>query len=1091
MTATLEPSVGGGASSPPGGGAAGRPPGGNRRGPLAWFARNAVVANVLILVLLVGGALKAGQVKQEVFPEFTMDTIVINVPYPGASPAEVESGVILAIEEAVRGIDRVKQVRSTSLEGAGVVVVELQLGTSAQEALDEVKSAIDRITSFPESAEEPIVFRVKNRFEVISLVIYGDQSELALRKLAERTRDELLQDPRVTTVELGGVRPYEIAIEIPQDDLRRYNLTLEQVAAIVRQSSVELPGGAIKGAGGEVLVRTDARRDQGSEYEDIIVVSRPDGTAVRLGEIARIRDGFAETDTSATFNGKRAVMVKVFRVGDETPAEVAAAVKEYVASSGDQLPPGVDMAVWFDGAEFLQERIDLLTSNAVMGLVLVLLILGLFLEVKLAFWVTLGIPTSFLGAMLFLPAFDVSINMISLFAFILVLGMVVDDAIVIGESVYARRQAGDGYLNAAIHGVKQMAVPVTFAIATTIVAYTPLLLVPGASGKFFRQIPVVVIAVLLISLVEALFILPAHLAHSRPSRGGLFGWIERQQQRFSRLLERFIERVYLPVLRRALARRYLTFAIATVLLFGSCGMVAGGHLKFTFMPAIESDVVAARAELPFGAPVERTREVQERMVRAAQEVIAEHGGEAILRGLYSEVGSAGMMGGGPAGPQVDSGAHLTETAIYLVPIDQRSISSAELVRLWREKLGDIPGVQRLVFQFETATSGGKPIAIELSHDQPEVLEAAARRLSQRLTEFNGVYGIDDGVAGGKPQIDLRLKPEARALGLTELDLARQLRSAYFGAEAARQQRGRDEVRTYVRLPLAERRSEYGFEQLIVRTPQGGEMPLGQAAWVERGRSYTSIERVDGRRTITVTADVDQSVGNAQEVNGELVARVLPELMREIPGLTWSFGGVQKEQAEIFESLGQNGLLAVLVMFGLLAIVFRSYIQPLIIMSAIPFGFVGAVLGHLIFGYDLSLMSMLGVVALAGVAVNDSLVYVDAINVYRREGMAPVAAAIEAGARRFRPILLTSLTTFAGLMPMLLETSMQARFLIPMAISLGCGVMFATFTTVLLVPSIYLMIEDVRRGVAWLLGRDAPPERVPPAGTDPAGAGPGA
>jgi multidrug efflux pump subunit AcrB len=1063
MSDSLEPSVG----------HAARPPRGLRTGGLfGWMARNSVIANLLLLVLLGGGLFIMRQVKQEVFPEFTMDTIVINVPYPGATPADVESGVILAIEEAVRGVDDVKEVQSTSQEGAGVVVVEVRLGADAQEVLDEVKSAVDRITSFPETAEEPIIFRARNRRQVISLVLYGDQSELALRRLAERTRDDLLKDPRITTVELDGVRPYEIAIEVPQEDLRRYNLTLDQVAAIVRQSSVEMPGGAIKTSGGEVLVRTDTRRDQAGEYKDVIVVSQPDGTAVRLGDVARITDGFAETDTSASFHGKRAVMVNVYRVGDEKPTEVAEAVKQYVEASKEKLPPGVDIATWFDGSEFLEQRIDLLTSNALLGLVLVFLLLGLFLEIKLAFWVTMGIPASFLGAMLFLPLFGVSINMISLFAFILVLGMVVDDAIVIGEAVYARRQDGHSRLEAAIYGVKQMAVPVTFSIMTTVVAYTPLLFVPGNSGKFFRQIPIVVIVVLLISLFEALFILPSHLAHSKPSQRGLFGWIDRQQQRFSRQLERFINKIYVPSLRWALERRYLTMAIGTALLLSTCGFVGGGHMKFTFMPAIESDVIVARAELPFGAPVERTRAVQDRMVAVAQELVEESGGDAILRGLFAHVGGAGMMGGGPGGVQGESGGHLTEAAVYLVPIDQRSISAAEFARKWRERLGEMAGVDRVAFQFETASSGGKPISVELSHPDIPTLERAAVKLADRLRSFPGVHGIDDGVAGGKPQIDLELKPEARALGLTEMELARQLRSAYFGAEAVRQQRGRDEVRTYVRLPLEERQSEYGFEQLIVRTPQGGEMPLAQAAWVERDRSYTSIERVDGRRTVTVEADVDQAVTNAQEVNRDLTTSLLPALVEEFPDLTFSFGGEQEQQAEILDSLKRNGLLAAFVIFAMLAAVFRSYVQPLIIMSAIPFGFIGAVLGHVIFGYDLSLMSMLGLVALSGVAVNDSIVFVDAINHYRQSGSPPRVASVEAGAGRFRPILLTSITTFGGLMPMLLETSLQARFLIPMAISLACGVMFATFTTLILVPSLYLIVEDMRRGGAWLRGRQA-------------------
>jgi multidrug efflux pump subunit AcrB len=1060
------------------------PRGAGTRGPLAWFARNTVVANILLLVLLLGGGMRACQIKQEVFPEFTLDLIVINVPYPGASPAEVESGVLQAVEEAVRSIDGVKEVRSTAIENFGVVTIELLLGTPAQEALDEAKSAVDRITSLPEQAEKPVIFRAKNRFQVISLVLFGEQSELALRRLAERARDELLQDPRITTVELAAIRPYEISIEIPEETLRRYGLTIDQIAAIIRASSVELPAGAIKTRGGEVLVRTSARRDRAIEYEDVIVVSRPDGTTVRLGELAAIRDGFAETDSSATFNGKPAVMVNVYRIGEQKPTEVAEAVKDYQVRLAASLPPGVEVATWFDGSEFLQGRIDLLSRNAKLGLILVLLILGLFLEVRLAFWVTIGIPASFLGAMLLLPAFDVSINMISLFAFILVLGMVVDDAIVIGEAIYARRQEGVGRIQAAIFGVRQMAVPVVFAILTTIIAYTPLLFVPGASGKFFRQIPIVVILTLLISLVEALLILPAHLAASKESKGGVFGWIDRQQQRFGRFLERFIEGVYVPTLHWALRRRYLTFAIALAMLLGTCGVVGGGHLKFTFMPQIESDVIVASVELPFGAPVERTRAIEARIVAAAQEVLAETGGPAISRGLFSQIGAAGMLGGGgPRGPSGgDSGGHLAETAIYLVPIDQRQVSAAEFARRWRARLGELPGVERLSMNFETASSGGKPIAIELSHGDDRALEAAARDLAGRLEAFTGVYDIDSGFTGGKPQLDLELKPEARALGLTELELARQVRAAYFGAEAARQQRGRDEVRTFVRLPLDERESEYGFEQMIIRTPAGGEMPLGQAAEVRRGRSYTSIERINGRRAVTVTAMVDQTVANAQEINADLMKTVLPALVEDHPRLSWSFGGEQKQQAEIFGSLKENGILALLAIFGLLAIVFRSYVQPAIIMSAIPFGFIGAVVGHILFGYHLSLMSMMGLVALMGVVVNDALVYIDAVNEFRREGHDIWTATVVGGARRFRPILLTSLTTFGGLMPMLLETSLQARFLIPMAISLGCGVLFATFTTLLLVPALYLIVEDARRGLRWLvafvLGRPTPPPALP-------------
>lgn len=1039
-------------------------------GPLAWFARNSVAANIMLILLMLGGLMMSRSVKKEVFPEVQMDFVIVNVPYPGASPDEVEKGVTLVVEEAVRAIDAVKTVRSTSSEGYAVITAELRLGADADQALADVKSAVDRITTLPENAERPVIFRPSSRFQVISLMLYGDQPEQVLRRYADEVRADLLALPSVTTVDLGGTRPYEISIELPQAELRHFGLTLEQVAGVLRSSSIDLPAGALKTSSGEVLVRTSTRRTTGAEFDDATVISTADGSRVRLGDIAKVTDGFSEDDVRATYDGKPAVIINVFRVGEQTPNEIAAAVKAYAAQK--QLPPGLGLASWFDASELYQQRVELLTRNAVLGLILVLLILGMFLEVKLAFWVTLGIPASFLGSMLFLPSAGVSINMISLFAYILVLGMVVDDAIVIGEAIYRKRQEGLGLVDAAIFGLKEVAVPVTFAIATTVVFYVPLLVVPGAMGKFFYQIPVVVITVLLISLVESLVILPAHLAHSRPSTWGPLAWIHRVQQRFGRFLERVIARLYTPLLARALRRRYLTIALFLSLLIGTCGLPAGGHLKFTFMPKIESDIVFMRVELPFGTAIERTREVEARMVSAAKEIIDAHGGPRIKRGLLALTGSAGMGGGGPAGgQQFQLGSHLVEAAVYLVPIDERSISAATFARLWREKLADVPGIEKMAATFQAGGASGAPLAIELSHTDTATLERAAAELARQLSTFAGAYDIDPGFSQGKPQLDLTLTPEARALGLTEAEMALQVRAAFFGAEVSRFQRGRDEVKVYVRYPREERRSEWNIEQMMVRTRAGGELPLGQAAWIERGNSYTQIQRVDGRKTLTVTADVDEAVGNAEEVFGKLKAEHLPRLLEQFPGLAWSPGGTQKDQAEIFGSLLRNFFLAAAVMLALLAIVFKSYVQPLIIATAIPFSFVGAILGHVAFGYDLSLMSIMGMVALAGVAVNDSLVLVDAINQRRADGDAILEACVNAGSVRFRPILLTSLTTFAGLLPMVTETSMQARFLIPMAISLSFGVLFATVTTLFSVPALYLIVDDLRRGIRWVGGKD--------------------
>ena len=1051
--------------------AAGDPAKKRFKGPLAWFATNSVAANIIMIVLLLGGYLKIDSIKQEVFPEFDLDLIVVQVPYPGASPEDVEQGVVLVTEEAVRPIDGVQRVTSTSGEGFGVVVIELLLGTDADDAMNDVKAAIDRVTSYPKSVERPTVFRPQNRIQVVSLVIYGDEDEKVLKALAEQARDELLRDERITYVALSGIRPLEVSIEVSQENLRRYNLTLDQVANVVRASSIELPAGGVKTAAGEVLLRTAERRDTGQEFEDIILMSRPDGAKLHVRDVATVRDGFAETEQLATYAGKPAVMLNVFRTGDQTPLDVSAAVFDYVEKNAHKLPPGVEIEPWFDMSEFYQGRLDLLLRNAAWGLLLVLLVLGMFLEVKLAFWVTLGIPISFIGSMLILPSTDVSINMISLFAFIVVLGMVVDDAIIVGEAVYRRRQEGMSRMDAAVFGVKEVAAPVIFAVLTTMIAYAPLLFVPGPAGKFFRVIPIVVITVLFISLIESLIILPAHLAHSKKDKEhGVFAFINRQQQKFSKLVERLIQSVYVPIVRVATRRRYLTMAICFGIFIATVGLVAGGRLKSTFLPEVEGDVIFASAELPYGASVDETIKLRDVMLDAANEILEENGGiDRVARGVYASVGSAGASGMGDPNAFAggSTGSHLVEVMVYMVAGDERPISAGAFSREWREKVEDFPGLNRLSIKFETGMSAGAPVHVELSHPDNALLRDAAQVLAVKLQEYVGVYDIDDGFADGKPQLDLTLKPEARALGLTELELASQIRSSFFGAEAIRQQRGRDELRVYVRLPLDERKSEYNIEELLIRTPSGGEIPLSEAADIERGRSFTSITRIDGDRSVAVTAQVDDAIANTSEINSRIVADALPELRQQFPGIQWSLGGEAREMKRMTDSLAIGFLMAVLAMFALLAIAFRSYVQPLIILLAIPFGMVGAVVGHLVMGYSLSLMSMMGVVALSGIVVNDSLILIVGINEFREQGVPLMDAVVKGGALRFRPILLTSLTTFCGLAPMIMETSVQARFLIPMAVSLGFGVMFATFITLLLVPAAYVIVDDVGRGRRWV------------------------
>ncbi len=1031
----------------------------DERGPLAWMAGNSVAANLLMIMLIVGGLMLVPFVKQEVFPEISLDRINIQVPYPGASPEEVEKAVVLAVEEAVRGVDGVKKVTATAAEGAGSVTVELLRSADSDAVLNDIKSSVDRITSLPQDAERPVVSLLVNRREVLSLMLYGDAEERTLRDLAESVREDLLLSKDITVVELGGVRAPEISIEVPQAELRRYGLTLDQVSAAVARASVELPAGSVKTSSGEILIRTTERRDTGSDFGDIIVLSQPDGTEVRLGQIATVVDGFRDSDIEAYFNGKRAVKVQIFRVGEQTPIEVSAVANEYIEGLRERLPEGLGVAVWNDSSEVYRDRINLLLKNAFFGLIFVLIALGLFLEIKLAFWVTMGIVISVIGSLLFMPFTDVSLNMISLFAFILTLGIVVDDAIVVGEAVYSNRAEGKSGLRAAIDGVREVGTPVVFSVLTTVIAFTPLLFVPGIMGKFFIQIPLIVIPILLLSLVESLVILPAHLAHnSPPATRGFLGFITKQQTRFSDGLERFVDQIYQPFLKWVITYRYITMSTGVAILMITLGLVAGGFVRFIFFPKIEGDLISASIEMPYGAPVSETREVSEKVLAAARELLEESGGEAQLaRGIYTGVGET-AAGGGPVA-FTTSGSHLGAVQVFLVPAGDRELRAAEFARLWRERVGEIPGVDKLSFAFNTGPGSGAPIAVALSHRDADVLERAAAQLAESVKTYNGVIDVDDGYTPGKEQLDLTLRPNARALGLSELDLARQARSNFFGAEAVRQQRGREELRVYVRRPESERLSEHDIEEMMIRTPAGGEIMLREAADITRGRSYTSIVRTDGRRVLVVSGDVDEQATTGQEVVASLEANVLPQLLADFHGLAYSLDGEQQERMESLGSLRTGFLLALMAMFALMAIAFKSYVQPLILMVSIPFGIVGAVFGHLLMGYELSFMSMMGIVALSGVVVNDSLVLVSAINSFRAAGMPLNDAVIAAGVRRFRPILLTSITTFLGLAPIIFETSVQARFLIPMALSLGFGILFVTYICLVLVPAFYLVIED--------------------------------
>ncbi len=1017
------------------------PSNGVEPGPIAWMVRHRVAPNLLMLVLLVGGWLSIGHITQEVFPEFDLDLVTVTVPYPGASPEEVEEGILLVLEEAVRTLDGVEEITARASEGAGTVVIELEEDADGQKALLDVQEAVARVRTFPVDAEEPAISLALRRRDVMSLQVYGAVEEFVLRDLAEQTRDRLLQEPGITQVDLRGARAAEIHVEITQDDLRRYGLTLSGVASRLRNTALDLPGGKVETAGGEVLLRVKERRDWAREFASIPIVTTADGAVLRLGDVARVSEGFEDAQRVAQYDGERAVGIQIFRVGDQTPESVAQAARRALHEIEADLPPGVRYAIQDDDSLVYAQRRDLLVKNLLIGLVLVLGVLGLFLEPRLAFWVTMGIPTSFLGALLLLPFWGVTINMISMFAFLVALGIVVDDAIVAGENIHEYRERGMAPEEAAVRGARDVATPITSSILTNMIAFAPLALIPGRLGKVWFSIPLVVGCVFAISWLESLWILPSHLAHSAPSRAGR---LQRFREAFRLRFAAFVEGRYAPFLVKAVDQRYVTVAIGVGMLVLVASYALSGRMGIILMPKVESDRAVATARLPYGIPLAAAEAVRDRLLEGAAVVASSGGGSDLVSGTFALIDD-----------------HTVEVDVYLTPPGVRPLSTAEMTRRWREATGAVPGVESLRFESDAGGPGrGAALTVELSHRDIGVLDRASERLAAALEGFPNTGDVDDGYSQGKVQLDFSLRPEARSLGLDSAGVARQVRDAFYGAEALRQQRGRDEVKVLVRRPAAERMSLADVERLLVRTPAGTDVSLLEIAEIEGGRAFTQIDRRNGRRTVTVTADVTPADQTSQ-VLAAVRSEILPALQLDHPGLGVSFEGRQADMRESLSALGTGFLLAMLAIYAVLTIPFRSYLQPAIVMTAIPFGIVGAVLGHWIMGYSLSVISMMGIVALAGVVVNDSLVMIDHANRLRAEGREPREAILQAGVRRFRPILLTTLTTFGGLAPMIFETSRQARFMIPMAISLGYGILFATLITLVLVPALYLILEDLR------------------------------
>lgn len=1025
---------------------------------IAWFTRNSVAANLLMMGILIGGLMAMNsQLQIEVFPSGKARYISVAVALRSATPEDMELSVAIRIEEAIQDLEGIREIVSNSQEGATTVRIEVEQGYSARDILGDVKSRVDAINTFPSEAEKPVVSITQRNYPVISVTLSGDVSELELRALADAIRDDLLRQPNISQAELNFQRAFEIAVEVPQDRLRDTGLSLSAIALEIRNSSLDTSAGNIRAEGGDVLIRSRGQAYRKDEFERIVVKTNPDGSIVRLADVATVLDGFEEDGIKAEINGQRGLMINVSRAGTESALEIAASVKSYVEAKQKTLPENISLGYWDDDSQVLKSRLGTMLSNLLQGSILVIVLLTLFLRPAIAFWVFLGIPISFIGAFMILGQLGISINMMSLYGFILVIGLVVDDAIVTGESIYTSLSKGGDGTEAAIAGTHRVAIPVTFGVLTTVAAFIPMATMKGHFAELWGAVPIVIGSILLFSLIESKFVLPAHLKHINLTarKSSPLYRFEHWQQRFADRFEQGILRYYQPLLSSALHNRYSVVASFVGLFLLITALLTKGWIPFTFMPRINAETVTASLTMPVGTPEAVLQRHIETISNAANELREEYTDSEGRSGFATILSVAGSGGRRAA-------ANQGRVAIETLPVEQRhiDIDSAELSRQWRERIGTIAGAESLTFRSEL-TRFGDPVNVQLSGQSLQTLELIAGKIKQRLATYPTVFEIADSLSDGKDELRVELTEQGHVLGLNRASILTQIGEAFRGFEAQRIQRGRDDIRVLVRLPRSERGSSDSLSELLIETPDGRKVPLSLVADIKPGTGPANIRRVDRFRVVNVTADFDKGNTNAVALTADLKAYI-DDLLLAYPGIQYSLEGEAREQREATESLQWGAIALLFLIYALLALPLKSYTQPLIVMSIIPFGLIGAVLGHLITGYTMVIMSYLGLLALIGVVVNDSLVLVDFINQSTRKGLALKEAVVNAGTARFRAVMLTSLTTFFGLLPMMFASSTQSLFLVPMAISLGFGILFATAITLLLVPCNTLIADDIRQ-----------------------------
>lgn len=1021
-------------------------------GIIAWFAQNPVAANLLMIIIFVVGGASAFNIQRTAFPKIETNRIVITMAYPGAAPEEVELGLVLKIEESLKDIESIKKVTSVAQESVASLTVEIYEDFDVLAVMDEVKSAVDSISSFPGESEKAVIKHLRRRNHALMVQLYGNIEEADLKAITEEVKTELMQDPDIAYAEIAGGRAYEIAIEVPEFTLRKYNLTLERVAQAIRLSSVDLPGGAVKTENGEIMLRTIGQAYRQSDFENVVLISNADGTRLTLGDIATINDGFVEGDGFATFDRKFSMSITVYGVGDQDLITVAKAGKKYVEEKRKTLPPGIYIDHWADVTYYLEGRLDMMLSNLALGGLLVFIVLALFLEIKLAFWVMAGLPVCFLGAFMLMPIeyIDISLNMISLFGFILILGIVVDDAIIIGESVHSLTEEKGHSVDNVIEGALRVATPATFGVLTTIVAFMPTLFVDGVFGSLPEALGWVVILCLIFSLIESKWILPAHLAHIKPEKTGLIATFNKLPVSNNRRLARFVNNSYLPFLKICIRNRYTTFAIFLSMLILVAGLLAGGVIRYVLIPSNPGDFLRTELEMVEGTPDWQTKAAQTTIIDALYQLDADYKSDTGSKiGLVQHVFSYGFDG------------RFSNSMMELTKSEDRTLTSKEIGERWRQLVGTIPGAKILSISSE-GNMGGPAIGFKLVGQDMNQLKAISAELEAELATYIGIYDIRNSASTAKEEITLAIKPSAEALGLTLIDLGSQVRNAFYGAEAQRIQRGNNEIRVMVRYPESERNSIANLENMYIRTPQGDEVPFTSVAEIQIAQGYGKSSRIDGERAITVTAGLNKNIIEPSSVVDDILKNFMPEVLARYPGVSIKLDGESEESQKMFVSLMTGFAAALFGIYALLAIPLKSYMQPLIIMGVIPFGIIGAMIGHMIIGIPFDMMSFFGIIALSGVVVNDSLIMVDFVNKSCAAGVNKIEAVINSGAKRFRAILITSLTTFFGLLPMLMEDSVQAQQVVPMAVSLGFGIVFATVITLLLVPCLYIVLDDIAK-----------------------------